>query len=597
MTIPVGPDPDDAVQAPPVSQEDLRRKRPARVKPANLIYSVDEHPPLSLSVVLGLQHVFVMSVGWIFVVVVAAGIGASPPEAGMMIRMSMIASGLATILQARTTGPIGSGYLCPYSCGPAYVSASIFAGQSGGLSLLSGMSVFSGICESLLSRLIKRMQLLFPPEVTGFVVAIVGIELIGIGSSRFFRYHGPSGHLDARAGLIALFTLTAMVLPTLWSKSKLRLYPVLIGLSAGYLASLWLHELDLARLREALAAPLLGFPRRPAVGLTFEFRMALPFLIASICSVLKAVGDLTLCEKVNDAEWKRTDMKDVSGGILAGSVGTSLAGLLGGVGQSTFSSNVGLSMATGATSRVVAWPAGLICIALAFFPRLAAIFSIMPEPVIGAVLVYVACFMILGGFQVMMSRMLDARRIFVVGISLIFGLSVEMVPGMYSEVPAWIRPLFSSSMALGTVLVFVLNLLLRLGASQRKSFELLPAEVSLGKSVHRSMEELGASWGMRPEIVARAADCLHELMVSLEQAGLRSPVQIQAQFNEFKLELDADYAGPEIHLPDQPPSLEAIASDTGAIPLLSGYLIRRHADSVSTTARNGKLRVHLVFEH
>jgi NCS2 family nucleobase:cation symporter-2 len=558
---------------------------------------VDETPPLSLTVVLGLQHVFVMSVGWIFVVVIGAGMGASPRDTEMMIRMSMIASGLATILQARTTGPIGSGYLCPYSCGPAYVSASILAGQAGGFSLLSGMSVFSGIFESLFSRVMKRLQKLFPPEVTGFVVAIVGIELIGIGSSRFFRYHAPSGHLDGRAGIIGLFTLTAMVLPTLWSKSKLRLYPVLIGLSAGYLASLWTHGLDVARLREALSAPLLGLPRRPAAGLAFQFRMLLPFLIASVCSMLKAVGDLTLCEKINDAEWKRTDMRDVSGGILAGSIGTSLAGLLGGAGQSTFSSSVGLSMATGAASRSIAWPAGLICIALAFFPRLAAIFSIMPEPVIGAVLVYVACFMILGGFQVMMSRMLDARRIFVIGISLIFGLSVEMVPGMYSEVPAWIRPLFSSSMALGTVLVFALNLLLRLGSSQRKSFQLVPAEVSLGKSAYRVMEGLGAFWGMRPEVEARAANCLHELMVSLDQAGARSPVQIEAQFDEFKLEFDAEYAGPEIHLPEQPPNLEMIASEAGAIPLLSGYLIRRYADAVRTTSADGKRCIHLMFEH
>jgi xanthine permease XanP len=95
---------------------------------------------------------------------------------------------------------------------------------------------------------------------------------------------------------------------------------------------------------------------------------------------------------------------------------------------------------------------GLICIALAFFPRLAAVFSIMPAPVMGAVVVYVACFMILGGVQVMLSRMLDARRIFVTGLALIFGLSVAIVPGLYAAVPAWISPLFSSSLALGTVL-------------------------------------------------------------------------------------------------------------------------------------------------
>jgi len=88
---------------------------------------------------------------------------------------------------------------------------------------------------------------------------------------------------------------------------------------------------------------------------------------------------------------------------------------------------------------VIAWPAGLIIMGLAFFLRLATVFSVMPDPVIGAVLVYVACFMILGGLQVMMSRLLDTRRILVIGIAVIFGLSVEIVPGLYSSVPAWIK--------------------------------------------------------------------------------------------------------------------------------------------------------------
>jgi hypothetical protein len=61
----------------PRLRNDAGVNRSARVKPANLIYSVDEVPPIPLTIVLGLQHVFVMSVGWIFVVVVATSIGAS----------------------------------------------------------------------------------------------------------------------------------------------------------------------------------------------------------------------------------------------------------------------------------------------------------------------------------------------------------------------------------------------------------------------------------------------------------------------------------------------------------------------------------------
>ena len=70
--------------------------------------------------------------------------------------------------------------------------------------------------------------------------------------------------------------------------------------------------------------------------------------------------------------------------------------------------------------------------------------------------------------------MLDARRTFVVGIALIFGLSVDMVPGLYRNVPDLIQPLFSLSLAISTVLVVILNLLFRLGITKRQVLELAP---------------------------------------------------------------------------------------------------------------------------
>jgi xanthine permease XanP len=369
--------------AQPRLRNDAGLNRTARVKPANLIYSVDEVPPIPLTIVLGLQHVFVMSVGWIFVVVVATSIGASALETQTLIRMSMIASGLATILQAPNQGAHRVGLSMSFflrarlrfgfhSCGTGWRTP-VALGHDDFFGDFRGVAVEGD--EAL---------------------AEVGIELIGIGAPRFLGYDAAAGHLDMRAGAVALITLAAMLAPTLWSKSKLRLYPVLIGLFVGYVASVLTRTITPVHVRQVLDVPLVGFPGLPS-ALRFRVGMVLPFVIASVCSMLKSVGDLTLCEKINDSEWKRTEMKEVSGGILAGGICSALSGLLGGVGQSTFSSNVGLSMATGATSRVIAWPAGLICIALAFFPRLAAIFSIMPDPVMGAVVVYVACFMILGG--------------------------------------------------------------------------------------------------------------------------------------------------------------------------------------------------------
>ena len=127
---------------------------------------------LELPFFSGLQHVFVISVGWIFAVVIVTIFGGSREQAGQVIQISMIASGVATILQARAKGPVGSAYLCPLNIGPAYVTASILAGKLGGLPLLFGLTAISGLFEALLSRLVKRLRVLFPPEVTGLVVTM-----------------------------------------------------------------------------------------------------------------------------------------------------------------------------------------------------------------------------------------------------------------------------------------------------------------------------------------------------------------------------------------------------------------------------------------
>ncbi len=92
--------------------------------------------------------------------------------------------------------------------------------------------------------------------------------------------------------------------------------------------------------------------------------------------------------------------------------------------------------------------AGAIFIILAFVPKLAMVFVIMPSPVRGAILLYVACFMIVAGLEIATSRLMDSRRIFIIGISLIAGLSVYIIPEAYGQVPDLLEPLVGSALTL-----------------------------------------------------------------------------------------------------------------------------------------------------
>jgi xanthine permease XanP len=253
-------------------------------------------------------------------------------------------------------------------------------------------------------------------------------------------------------------------------------------------------------------------------------------------------------------------------------------------------------MATGATSRSIAVPTGLLLIGFAFVPKLASIFSVIPAPVMGAVMVYISCFVMLGGMQLLTSRMLDARRTFVVGIALVFGLSVEMVPGLYQQLPEAVRPLFASALSLTTVLAVALNMLFRIGVERTREAVLSPETDNLD-TISAIMEEQGAIWGMRKEVCSRVVDALQEFFVAVQGLGVKSPVTARLRFDEIKFVAALEYQGPVMALPHAPPMAEDLVSGKAGIHDLSGYLLRQHADHVRVSRKNGACRVYLHFDH
>ena len=567
---------------------------PGRRKPANLIYDVDDVPPVAVQIMGALQHLFVISVGWIYVLLVVNAIGGTSSETQNLIRMSMIASGIATILQAKRG--LGNGYLCPLTCSLTFLFPAVLAGLAGGYPLMFGMLLVAGTAGMLVSRVVHRLRILFPPEVTGLMVAMSGLQLVALGCPRFLGYSKVDSAPAPRGLIIGMTTLFAMVVPTIWTRSKLHLFPMLIGVATGYAAAFATGQLHVAQLLAGMPRGFLNFPHRAAYGLSFQVALLPSFLIAALTASLKTVGDTTLCQKANDAGWKRTDMKSVSGGVFATGFGSAISGLLGGIGQNTTSSSVGISIAAGTTSRAIALPLGLLVMGLAFFPKAAAVVAAMPGPAVGAVLIYSACFIILGGLQLLTSRMLDARRIFAVGIALIFGLSVEMVPDLYRTVPAALKPVFSSSTSVAAVLVVILSLLFRIGLRKQRSLELRTGQDHLDE-ITQFMEEQGSAWGMRQEVVSRGTDAAYEVVNHLSLLPLRSEIiSLRTSWDELRLDLEIEYAGPTIELADSMPALEEMGTPAG-VAQLAGYLIRQYADRVRIREKNGLCRVQLHFDH
>ena len=566
-------------------------------KPANLIYGLDERPSLAITLLLGLQHILALSSAFVFPVILLQETGILPEQAERMIYTSMIVMGIATILQTLRYGGIGSGYLCPERLSPAYIPASILALKTAGLPLLAGMTLASGLLGVGLSRFMHRLRPFFPAEVTGTIVLVVGLELIPVAVSRSLGIAESGAVIDPLAVSIASITFLVIVGVTIWGSSKLRLHGVLIGVGVGYLCAYASGVLTHEHLRRFEQAPLISLPSFVLEGWSFSSALILPFLVTVLASLLKAVGDLTNSQKINDADWKRPDMGSIRGGILAESCAVMLSGGAGTMGLTISSANVGLTIATGATSRRIGFACGAMLIAFAFVPKLAVLFAIMPSPVIGALVFFTVCFIIVAGIQILTSRMMDARKTFVVGASVAVGLSVDLMPGAYRSVPAMLLPAFTSSLSVATLSALLLNLLFRIGIAQHAKLQINP-HAGASEQIFVFMENQGGAWGARRELIDRAKSAMNEFMeaVSLLEPSI-DRIDADVSFDEFSLDIELRYEGEPMEFPSTRPTEADLLADERAVAKLAGFLITNYVDRVKSDQINGCCRVQFHLEH
>ena len=286
-------------------------------KPPNLIYGVDERPSFYELIILGLEHISVMTLAFVFPVIVVQESGGTMSQAATMIQMSMIAGGLGTILQAIRKGPVGAGYLCPQVCGPSFLSASILAGRAAGLGAVFAGTFFGAFFEALFSRVVKRLRQFFPPEVTGTVVAMVVITVIPFAVPRFLGLDEADPAIRVHDIIVAVTTLGVICAVTVWGKKKLRLYNIIIGMVTGYVLSYSFDIFTTEQTEKLLSAEYFALPVPNLYGWSVSWGLVLPFVVASLCSSLKTIGDLVTCQKINNADWNRMDMDSISGGLLA----------------------------------------------------------------------------------------------------------------------------------------------------------------------------------------------------------------------------------------------------------------------------------------
>lgn len=543
---------------------------------------MEDRPGAAQTIGLAAQQIGIQSIYLILPGLVATHFGLLPLDILNFVSLSVVAIALAGLLQALPRGPVGSGY--PIAAIPTPIFVAVYLAATPGVSLaaVSAAALVTGLLGVLLAGTLRRLQKVVPTEVAGVVILLIGVSLLP-------RALAATGPTSAHAAL-ALVTLVVMMGVAL-KGGRLSRFAVLVGAAVGTLAAV-LHGTGLgdgAMLREA---PWFALPRPtlPALG-ELDAAMLPPFIVALLACFASWTGDLVAFQRAADGGWRRPDTPPIRRGLLAHSLAFSLTALAGGMPPGSSSACVGLSIATRVLARRVAIWGSVALLALACCPKLLALLLALPDPVEAAMLLYVCCFMMATGCQLMGQRMLDTRRTFTVGLGLAIGIGTLLRVPVFEQ---FLPPMLQAPVTAGALVAIALNLLTAPLVAQRADFTIRPG-AGMNQALLDEVEALGGGWGARRETmnhVGHALLELEELLAGLDVAEIR----VQATYATDQVQVIASWDGAHLPRPSPRPSASDLEGPAAAQEAFALWLATRNADSVDQRQRpDGGEELRLAF--
>ncbi len=445
---------------------------PNPTRKTDLIYQLNDRPPLPQTLFAALQHLLAMFVAVITPsLIICQALGVSAEQTNTIISMSLFASGISSFIQIRTFGPIGSGLLSVQGTSFNFLGPIIGAGlalKAGGANVESMMAAIFGtilvasFAEILLSRVLEYARRIITPLVSGIVVTLIGLTLIQVGLVSMGGGYaalgdGTFGSLDKLA--LAGTVLGLIVLLNRAKNPYVRVASIVIAMLVGYVMAYFMGMVDTSQASSSSA--LIAFPIPMQFGLSFDWSLFIPLVLIFLITALEAIGDITATSEVSGEPVKGpVYMKRIKGGVLADGLNSALAAVFNSFPNSTFSQNNGVILLTGVASRYVGYFIAGMLVLLGLFPGVAGFVQLIPEPVLGGATIVMFGTIAAAGVRIISRVDLDRRAILIMALSFSMGLGIAQKPEILQFMPEFIKSIFSSGVAAGGITAIVLNLLL-----------------------------------------------------------------------------------------------------------------------------------------
>jgi xanthine permease XanP len=438
----------------------------------DIIYTLDQKPPLAEAIFAALQHFLAIFIPIITPTLIIGNLLGLQTEVPYLISMALMISGVATFIQVKRAGPIGSGLLSIQGTSFAFLAPIVAAGlimrERGAnsqeiLGTLFALCFLGSFIEIIASRLLHFLKKIITPIVTGTVVTLIGLSLIKVavidmgGGSALLK--GGSGQFGNLTNLIlAGVTIIVIVLCNASKSQILRMTSIVIGLVCGFILSLFLVEIDFSSIQ---ALPVVSVPVPFKFGFHLDLEFFIPIAIIYLITTIESIGDLTATSVVSGEPIKgELYIKRIKGGVLGDGFNSMLASALNTFPNTTFSQNNGVIQLTGVASRYVGMIVAIFLFVFGLFPIVGGVLRLIPSSVIGAATLIMFGSVAAAGIKIISTTKLDRRSFLILAVSFGLGLGVQFVPQILQNMPQIIQNIFGSSISTGGLTAIILNIIL-----------------------------------------------------------------------------------------------------------------------------------------
>ena len=321
--------------------------------------------------------------------------------------------------------------------------------------------LIAGLIHFALGSVIQKLRFMFPPLVTGLVILAIGLYLIPVaikyaagGAAEFQMAAESFGSL--KHWTVALTVVVVSLACKFLTKGLISNAAVLIGLVAGYVVANFAGMVSFGGVAKAAWFQV---PTVMPYGFEFSMGAVIGVTLVSVVSAIETVGDASATTKAGAGRDATDD--EIAGATYADGLGTAVAAVFGGLPNTSFSQNVGIVGMTGIMSRHVVTIAGTILIICGLIPKIGAVISSMPLPVLGGGVIVMFGMVAAAGMNMLTEVKMSRRNMIIISVSLAVGLGLNLVPRAVQYLPGIWKTLATSAVAPTALLAVVLNLMLQ----------------------------------------------------------------------------------------------------------------------------------------